>query len=151
MSNCDKPHLLGFFLNYFYHQHPGLITVWCFELSKCLNRNCLTTWSRSINLESYTSTRIQQWWRDKVIDTYQSRKGYKQHWKPLYPNVGGNMEEFWSFPGEAWRIKITPKNTSMTHPGGNWRTQKTSTLSFKCIGLGHFFDSSNPFRIIFMQ
>ncbi len=68
----------------FHYTHPGLITARPVDSRNHLNRTCLTKWSmlkeQHIILRS---KEIQEQMRNKIVDMYQSGKGYKANSKAL--------------------------------------------------------------------
>ncbi len=76
------------------------------------------------------SKEIPEQMRKKVIEIYQSGKGYKAisealdssepQWEPLSTN-GENMEQWWTFPGVAGRPKLPQERSD----DSSKRSQKT--------------------------
>ncbi len=101
------------------------------------NRTCLTKWSRPKDPQKLhimlRSKEIQEQMRKKVIEIYQSGKGYKAvskalglHYEPLSTN-GENMEQWWTFPGVAGRPKLPQERSD----DSSKRSQKTPQQHLK--------------------
>ncbi len=62
----------------FHYTHPGLITARPFESRHHLNRTCLRKWSmlKEQHIMPW-SKEIQEQMRNKIVEMYQSGKGYK--------------------------------------------------------------------------
>ncbi len=86
------------------------------------------------------SKEIQEQMRKKVIEIYQSGKGYKAiskalglqrtQWEPLSTN-GENMEQWWTFPGVAGRPKLPEEHSD----DSSKRLQKTPQQHLRTAGL----------------
>ncbi len=78
------------------------------------------------------SKEIQEQMRNKIVDMYQSGKGYKAIFKALglqWTTVRAIIHKWRklgtvvNLPRSGRPTKITPKSTMTTHPGGHKRTQ----------------------------
>ncbi len=112
----------------------------CSQSRNHLNRTCLTKWSRPKDPQKLhimlRSKEIQEQMRKKVIEIYQSGKGYKAiskaldssepQWEPLSTN-GENMEQWWTFPGVAGRPKLPQERSD----DSSKRSQKTPQQHLK--------------------
>ncbi len=103
----------------------------CSQSRNHLNRTCLTKWSRPKDPQKLhimlRSKEIQEQMRKKVIEIYQSGKGYKAISKALGLHNYPQMAKTWNSgePSQEWPADQNyPKSAVTTHPRGHKRPHK---------------------------